>query len=78
MLRPYANNSPANWLWCDFVAIRSGDYYLFEDESEAHTEDLTSITIGVDSEEEKDDDKADPLRVGGHFYGPQLILMGRK
>nr|XP_034339397.1 piezo-type mechanosensitive ion channel component 1 isoform X8 [Crassostrea gigas] len=45
-----------------FQAIRSGDYYLFEDESEAHTEDPTSITIGVDSEEE-DEDKADPLKL---------------
>ncbi|XP_078337037.1 piezo-type mechanosensitive ion channel component 2-like isoform X2 [Crassostrea virginica] len=48
-----------------FQAIRSGDYYLFEDESEAHTdpEDPTSITLGVESSEEEDEGKADPLKL---------------
>lgn len=54
---------------CVVSAIRSGDYYLFEDESEAHTdpEDPTSITLGVESSEEEDEGKADPLKVGGYI-----------
>ncbi|XP_061162541.1 piezo-type mechanosensitive ion channel component 2-like [Saccostrea echinata] len=44
-----------------FQAIRSGDYYLFDD-YDVHGEDPTSITIGGDSEEE-DEGKADPMKL---------------
>ncbi|XP_056011934.1 piezo-type mechanosensitive ion channel component 1-like isoform X4 [Ostrea edulis] len=45
-----------------FQAIRSGDYYLFEEVTELHPEDPSSITFGKESEDE-DEGKADPLKL---------------
>lgn len=57
----------------NFVAIRSGDYYLFEEVTELHPEDPSSITFGKESEDE-DEGKADPLKVGGNIKTVHLML----
>jgi hypothetical protein len=47
-------------------AIRSGDYYLFEeseDEDVEEEDELTTLTYGQDKDE--DGDNADPMKVGG-------------